>query len=104
MTSFESHRESFAGQVAELRRMAAAQFLYLDPEAREEAVQNTLALAWKSFRALILKGRAGEDGILKNVLWFSIRQTKVGRTLRPRGDTKPRDVFDNARKGRVTFI
>jgi len=84
--------------------MAAAAFRDLDPEAKEEAVQNTLALAWKSFRALILQGRAGEAGILRSVLWYSIRQTRVGRMLRASDNTKHKDVFVNAKRGRVKFI
>jgi hypothetical protein len=103
MTTFETHRDAFASHVAELSRMAASQFRHLDPDAKEEAVQNTVALAWQSFRALILKGRGAEPGILKNVLWYSVKQTKVGRTVRVRDDTKPRDVYANARNGRVQF-
>ncbi len=99
MTTFETHRQSFARHVAELHRMAAAQFRHLDPEAMQEAVQNTLALAWKAFLALILKGRAGEDGILKSCLWYSIKQTKAGRKVD--GESRAKDAYKHARKGRV---
>lgn len=101
MTTFETHRQSFARHVAELHRMAASHFLHLGREAREEAVQNVLALAWKAFHALILKGRADEPGILKSVLWYSIKQTRAGRKVD--GESRAKDAYKNARRGRVQF-
>jgi len=96
--------ETFASLVPELTRMADAAFRNLGREAREEAVQNTLALAWKSYHALIEQGRADQPGIIKSVLWFSIKQTRTGRTMPGTGDTKPKDCFTHARRGHVTFV
>jgi hypothetical protein len=103
MSSFETLRATFAALVPDFTRMAKAAFRDLDPEARAEAVQNTLALAWHAFHALIEKGRGDEPGIIKSVLWFSIKQTRAGRRLPSGGETKPKDCFSYAKKGRVKF-
>src|SRR5579875_3240480 len=103
MSSFNTLRTTFAAVIPELTRMAAAAFRDLDPEAREECVQNTLALAWYAFHALIEKGRGDEPGIIKSVLWYSIKQTRAGRTLPSGGETKPKDAFLYAKRGRVKF-
>lgn len=101
MTTFETHTHTFTNLLSEMGRMAAAAFRHLDPESREEAVQNCLALAWKAFHSLIEQGRADEPGILKSCLWYSIRQTRAGR--RAEGESRARDVHKNARRGRVQF-
>ncbi len=103
MNSFNTHRATFAALVPDLTRMAKAAFRDLDPEAREECAQNALALAWYAFHALIEKGRGDEPGIIKSVLWYSIKQTRGGRTLPSGGETKPKDAFRYAKKGRVKF-
>jgi hypothetical protein len=101
MTSFETQRDAFAGQIAELTCMASAAFRHLDPEARAEAVQNALALAWKAYEALARQGRGDEAGIIKSCLWYSIRQTRAGR--KAEGESRAKDAYKNARKGRVRF-
>lgn len=101
MTSFETQRDAFANQIPELTSMASAAFRHLDPEARAEAVQNTLALAWKAYEALIRQGRGSEDGIIKSCLWYSIRQTRAGR--KAEGESRAKDVHKNAHRGRVSF-
>ena len=101
MNTLETYRQFFNCHAAELRRIAAAAFRHLGLEAREEAIQNALALAWKSFRALILKGRAGEPGILQSALWYSIRQTWAGRQAH--GDSRAKDTYQCARKGKIQF-
>jgi hypothetical protein len=104
MQTFETCKDTFTCLLPELTRMAKAAFRDLRPEARAEAVQNALALTWKSYYSLIEQGRADEPGIIKSVLWYSIKQTRTGRTLPGTGEAeKPRDVYRNARKGRVRF-
>ncbi|HZZ77032.1 MAG TPA: hypothetical protein VFE62_00855 [Gemmataceae bacterium] len=101
MTTFEALRAAFATLVPELTRMAAAAFRHLDPEAREENVQNTLALCWHAYRSLIEQGRGDEPGLVKSVLWYSIKQTKAGRSV-PTGEfTKPKCFFNHAKNCRV---
>jgi len=103
MKSFEKLRNTFANLVPEMTRIANAAFHDLEPDAREEAVQNTLALTWKSYHTLIQQGRGSDTGIIRSVLWYSIRRTKVGRTMLGTGDKIPRCVFDYAMKSRVKF-
>src|SRR5205807_5902755 len=75
----------------------------LDREARDEAVQNTLALTWQGYVSLIGQGRAGEPGIIKSVLWYSIKQTKAGRALPRSGNTNAKDAMNAATAGKVHF-
>lgn len=103
MSNFTTHRDSFSSLLPDLIRMASAAFRHFDPEAREEAVQNSLALAWYFFQSLIEKGRGDEQGIIKSCLWFSIRQTRAGRTVPNGGAAKPKDAYNYAKKGRVRF-
>jgi hypothetical protein len=103
MNSFEQSKAAFTHLVPELTRMASAAFRDRDPDAREEAVQNTLALAWHAYAALIERWRGVDEGIIKSVLWFSARQTRAGRTLPSGGDTKPKCAFEYAKRGRVKF-
>lgn len=101
MQNIDTFKDTFTSLLPDLTRMATAAFRDLRPEAREEAVQNTLALTWKAFHALIGQGRADEPGILKSVLWYSIRQTRAGRKVD--GESRAKDAYKNARKGRVRF-
>lgn len=103
MSSFSTFRTAFTAVVPDLTRMASAAFRQLTPEAREESVQNTLALAWHAYHALIQQGRGAEPGIIKSILWFSIKQTRAGRTVPGDGGSKPKDAFSYAKRGRVKF-
>ena len=103
MSNFNTFRDTFTCLLPDLTSMAAAAFRYLDPEAREEAVQNALALTWHAFHSLIEKGRGEGEGIIKSCLWFSIKQTRAGRTVPSGGESKPKDAFTYAKKGRVRF-
>lgn len=95
-----SLHESFVSQLPELEAMAFAAFSDRDPEAREEAVQNTLALAWRAFVRLEEKGELSDHGILKSIVWYSIKQTKDGRSIC--GCPRARDAMDQ-RGRRVEF-
>lgn len=103
MNNFDTHRDDFATLLPQLECMAAAAFRYLDPEARQEAVQNAICLTWHAYHNLIEKGRGEEEGIIKSCLWYSIKQTRAGRTVPSGGETKPKDAFAYAKKGRVRF-
>jgi hypothetical protein len=97
MTAIKFLHESFLRELPELEVMAKAHFRHLDPEARDESLQNVRALTWKYWLRLCQQGRGDEEGLLRNVWWFAIRQTKVGRTI-IRGDGKRgtgrQDVYD----------
>jgi hypothetical protein len=85
MVTSENLHESFIRQLPTLEMTALARFQKLDPEARQEAVQNTTALAWTYWARLIAQNRAVDAGLLRSVWWYAMRQTKMERTI-SRGD------------------
>lgn len=85
MTTIENLHETFVRQLPDLEVDALGRFRHLDPEARQEAVQNTTALAWKYWLRLVERGGAVDDGLLKSVWWYAMKQTADGRTI-TRGD------------------
>jgi DNA-directed RNA polymerase specialized sigma24 family protein len=89
-----------ADQLADMRRFASHRFYYLDPEKREEAVQNTLALAWKSFHKLSRQGRANA-GILKSVVHYAVRKTQCKQVAQDKARAK--DALDYRDRSRVKF-
>lgn len=99
MNDLNSLHRFFLQHLPEMKRMAESHFRCLDPEKREECVQNTLALAWKFLYALFNKGRTLE--IWKSVVWYAIKQTKSGRTIQ--GQPKAKDAYECRRRGRVRF-
>ena len=101
MTNFEKYKATFAQLLPELECMAASCFQHLAAEARNEAIQNTIALAWKSYHGLIQQGRGNERGIIQSVLWYSVRQTRSGRKVQ--GDSRSTDIFKYAKRGRAKF-
>ena len=99
MTDLACLQRFFVELLPEIKRMAESHFRCLDPDKREEAVQNTLALAWKFLHALFRQGRSPE--IWKSVVWYAIKQTKCGRMVQ--GQPKAKDAYERRRRGRVRF-
>jgi hypothetical protein len=116
MVTLDSVQSFFVNRLPVLRKMASISFRGLPPEAKEECITNSIALAWKSFYGLFLKGRADEPGLLDSCLRYSIRQSRAGRlpqgcprkrdTLAPRwvGPTRMADFDINEFVGRNTSI
>jgi hypothetical protein len=94
-------QDSFVRYLPWMRKTARLAFQNLDSEKREENIAATIALAWKHWHRLGERGRAGEPGILKSVLFYSIKQTKAGRRI----DTaaKPRCPMTLRAWGKVNF-
>lgn len=101
MTTFETCRSAFSAIVPDLIKMASVQFRDLDPDARDEAVANTLALTWHGYVSIIRQGRGDEPGIVRSILWYSVKQTRAGRSVPTGIPAKPKDVFVYARRGRI---
>lgn len=101
MVSLAVLQDSFTRYLPVMRRYARFAFQHLDADKREEAVSNTLALAWKHWHRLNERGRADEPGILKAVVWYAIRQTKAGRTCF--SANKPRDPLALRSYGKANF-
>jgi hypothetical protein len=99
MADLNNLHRFFVAHLPEMQRMAESHFRCLDPDKREEATQNTLALVWKFLYALLRQGRNPE--IWKSVVWYAIKQTKSGRM--PQGQPKAKDAYECRRRGRVRF-
>jgi DNA-directed RNA polymerase specialized sigma24 family protein len=106
----------FTVRLPELQRITKSAFRHLDGDRQEEAVQNTIALAWKQYRALVIKGRTDAEQMLTSILYYSIQQTKCGRTIqscpvssdtlekRRRGETTVEDIDVHDLMGRTTPV
>lgn len=100
MTTQSDLEACFVSYLPSIQRIARTHFRHLDPDRRDEAVQNTLALCWKFYVALFHQGRANQ-GILKSILWYAIKQTKSGRSVQ--GKARSKDALDYRDRGRVSF-
>jgi len=100
MTTLTALEDCFTTHIDWMRKVTEMNFRQFDPDRREEAVQNTLCLAWKFFHRLFHQGRAN-PGILKSVLWYAIRQTKSKRTIQ--GTSRSKDALQYRERGRVKF-
>lgn len=92
----ENLQQSFVHRLPALERRARSYFYDLDSDAREEAVQNTTSLAWKYWRRLN-EVRRPDEGLLKSVWFFAMKQTRVGRTITGGSGRRGRsrlDVYD----------
>jgi hypothetical protein len=84
-----------------MQTTARAAFQNLDADKKEEAVANTIALAYKAWHRLNERGRAEEPGLLRAIIWYSIRQTKAAR--RVDSARKPKDPLVLRIYGKVAF-
>ena len=58
-----------------------AYFADFKPEAKDEAIANSLFLTWHHFVSLVNCGKA-DDALLNSTFYFSCRQTRSGRMMR----------------------
>jgi len=100
MVSTVTLQESFVSYLPYMRSTARFAFQRLSPDHREEAVSNTLSLAWKAFARLNELGRADEPGVLRAIIWYSVKQTRAGRKID--SAAKPRDPLALRAQGKAT--
>src|SRR5215471_14278863 len=74
-------RARFEERFPEFRNKARRYFSDYEPEAKDEAIANSLFLTWHHFTALVRKGKA-DDKLLTTAFYFSMRQTRSGRMMR----------------------
>ena len=91
-------RVRFEERFPELQNKARAYFEDCKPEAKDEAVANSLFLTWHHLTRLVNDGKA-DDELLTSTFWFSVRQTRSGRMMRTVKNSHSRELFDYARKG-----
>lgn len=99
MTDLGTVQQYFVDHLPGMRRLADSHFRHLEPDQRQEAVQNTLALAWKFLYRLFEQGQLQHPKAWNGVLWYALRQTRCGR--KPQGKMRSKDVFECRRRGRV---
>ena len=92
------HHAAFETRIDSIVRLAGYHFRQLGPEAREEAIQNTLALAWKFFLRLVEQGKADQENVVSQMIGFAIKHTKMGRSLVGTDHKRPKDVIDYAKR------
>ena len=93
-----SARARFEERFPELQNKARAYFADYKPEAKDEAVANSLFLTWHHFTGLIKNGKA-DDQLLTSTFYYSCRQTRSGRMMRTVKASKSRELWDHALKG-----
>ncbi|MGO8900529.1 MAG: hypothetical protein ACLQU5_19605 [Isosphaeraceae bacterium] len=97
MFTMTEARARFEARFPEFQNKARAYFADYKPEARDEAIANSLFLTWHHFTALIEKGKA-DDALLTSTFYFACRQTRSGRMMRTVKASKSRELFDHSRK------
>lgn len=84
-------QDFFVRRIPKMEKAAKIAFRHLPPELKEESITNSIALTWKAFHRLFVRGRADEPGILGTAFRYSLRQNKAGRT--PQGCQRKRDTL-----------
>jgi hypothetical protein len=93
----ESARARFEERFPELQSKAKDYFDDSWPEAKDEAVANSLFLTWHHFVSLVKRGKA-DDALLTSAFYYSCRQTRSGRMMKTVKASKFRDLFDHERR------
>jgi hypothetical protein len=92
-------RTVFASRIPEIECLAGSHFRHLDPDAREEAIQNSVVLAYRYWLRLAEVGKTGED-CFKSAVWWATKHTKQRRKGGGCGRRKAKCVLDYARRGK----
>jgi hypothetical protein len=74
-------RARFEERFPEFRNKARKWFRDFGPEARDDAVANSLFLTWHYFPGLVEQGRA-TDALSTATFYYSMRQTRSGRMMK----------------------
>jgi hypothetical protein len=90
-------RTVFASRLPEIECLAGSHFRHLDPDAREEAVQNSVVLAYRYWLRLVEVGKTSEN-CFKAAVWWATKHTRQGRKGGGCGRGKAKCVLDYARR------
>src|SRR4051812_9213054 len=71
MISLPNLQSQFEAKLDDIRGIAAYQFRGLSPEAKDEAVANTLGLCWKYFLRLAEQGKHEDEGVVNSMVYFA---------------------------------
>ncbi len=103
MFTMTDARDRFEERFPEFRNKARAYFADLKPEAKDEAIANSLFLTWHHFTALVRKGKA-DDKLMTSAFYYAMRQTRSGRMMKTVRHGKFRELFDHARNGGEAIV
>src|SRR3954447_3923266 len=87
----------FTVLIPKIENYAGARFRHLDLEAKAEAVQNVLALAWFRFLDLAAAGKHEDEAVVNSMIFFSIIHTSQHRLAHGCDGTKAKCVLDYGR-------
>jgi hypothetical protein len=94
MFTMDQARARFEERFRELQNKARAYFRDYTPEARDEAVSNSLYLTWHNFMPLVECGKA-DDALLTSTFYYSCRATRSGRVMRAVKHSKFRELWSH---------
>lgn len=97
-------RTAFEARLPEINRLAGFHFRHLDPDAREEAIQNTTVLAWRYFLDAARQGKHGREDVFKGLIWWACKHTRQGRRGGGQGRVKPKCVLEYARRRKGNVV
>jgi hypothetical protein len=103
MFTMTEARARFEERFFELQNKAKAYFVDYKPEAKDEAVANSLFLTWHHFAALVEAGKA-DDALLTSTFYFACRKTRAGRMMRAVKGSKFRELWEQARKNGEAIV
>ena len=99
MSNVACPASDFTSRIDEIIRLATPHFRRLGPEGCDEAVQNTLGLCWLYWLRLVKQGKAGDEAVFRNMIWWAVKHTRLGRMPQGCGSRKAKCVLDYARRG-----
>ena len=94
----------FETHLPEINRLAGFHFRHLDPDAREEAVQNATVLAWRYYLNAAKQGKHDREDVVKTIAWWAIQHSRQGRQGGGTGKAKAKCVMDYARRRKGNVV
>jgi hypothetical protein len=96
MSTVTCPTSEFEARIDEIRGLAAPHFARMNPEARDEAMQNTLGLCWVFWLRLVKQGKADDEANFKSMIWYAVKHTRMGRLPQGNGSRKAKCVLNYA--------
>jgi hypothetical protein len=85
--------------IPQIENFAGGRYRHLNPEARDELIQNSVALAWVRYLALAAQGKHQDPAVVDGMIYWSISHSGQGRLAHGKGQAKGKCVLDYARRG-----
>jgi hypothetical protein len=89
----------FEAMIPRIESYAGARHRHLNPEARDELIQNSVALAWIRYLALAAQGKHQDPAVVEGMIFWSISHSGQGRLAHGKGQSKAKCVLDYSRRG-----